>query len=127
MSHRYLLTSLLIASILAGLAGDAWALRCERRLVSLGHTPGEVVARCGRPQEVLHLVEHRLIELPPTCEREGPRYQAIPVAVEQWVYDFGPHRLRVLLVFEGGRLREERSLGYGHAANAARWTARARP
>lgn len=38
-------------------------------------------------------------------------YQEVEVLVEEWIYNFGSARLRKLLRFENGRLKDIESLG----------------
>ena len=38
----------------------------------------------------------------------------ISIAVEEWIYNFGPHRLMHLLRFENGYLVRMGTLGYGN-------------
>ncbi|SDM34899.1 Protein of unknown function [Geoalkalibacter ferrihydriticus] len=95
---KLFLTSFVALLILA--AAPAWALRCDGRLVNTGDHKIEVLAKCGEPvwQERWQddVFERRFFD---TLERRS-------VVVEEWIYDFGPHRLLYLLRFRNGRLTD---------------------
>jgi hypothetical protein len=44
----------------------------------------------------------------------GARTLTVPVLVEIWTYNFGPHRLMYRLHMVEGVLRDIRTLGYGY-------------
>lgn len=101
-------------------AADA-TLRCDNKLVHEGDSRYEVKSLCGEPDDVQHRTEarrvQRAVERP--CAR-GPGScvvvvdHAVEIAVEEWVYDFGPRRFMQYLTFEGGQLVAVRSGSYGH-------------
>ena len=39
--------------------------------------------------------------------------ETVQVVIEEWVYNFGSTRFMQLLIFEDGKLREVKDLGYG--------------
>ena len=93
-----ILTSLWVAS--AASAVSTGGLRCGTRLVSLGDTPYEVQAICGPPDARQQRTEVRAVQhqvrVPCADGRRGActaRVEnTIEVAVEEWLYDFGPRR-----------------------------------
>lgn len=117
-----LLISLLVAS--AASAVSTGGLRCGTRLVSLGDTQYEVQAICGPPDSRQQRTEVRTVQhqvrVPCADGRRGwcaARVEnAIEVAVEEWLYDFGPRRFVQHLIFEQGRLVHVESGERGHKA-----------
>src|SRR5690242_13467274 len=97
-------------------AGEAHALWCQQRLVSIGDSPFRVRTLCGEPASVATRVEQRSVD---TVRRiDGAQVvvvesHTVTVAVEEWVYDFGPERLTRRLVFENGVLRSVQTGRYG--------------
>lgn len=76
------------------------AMKCGNRLVSIGDTKAEVVAKCGEPF-FADLVATEITSL------EGSSGQgSVEVAVEQWTYDPGPKRFMQLLTFRAGVLEK---------------------
>jgi hypothetical protein len=98
--------------VVFGAMGLAWALDCEGRLVSLGHTPWEVQATCGEPTQVEDGLE---IILKPVHDPAGHMVGRLPMAVPKsvWTYNFGPSRLIYLLTFREGKLVKIETGGYG--------------
>ncbi len=118
---------LLLCCILL-LAEPALAMRCGSRLVSDGAPQAKVLKYCGEPESI----QVR------TILRAGfPRYRAqlgvsdtrsigysrellyadrsyVEVVVEEWTYNFGPHRLMRIVHFENGRVTSVTRLGYGY-------------
>jgi len=89
------------------------AIRCGHELVKLGDYKGDVLARCGEPESIetrtkivgstLHH-PHRTLDL----------HEYEEIQIEEWIYNFGTHRLRQYLRFENGELKEIKSLGRGY-------------
>lgn len=81
-------------------ADQAVALRCGQQLVVAGDSRARAIEICGEPDFVDRMQVH-----------------ATPyghsVAQQDWYYNFGPHRLVVVLGIRGGRIVSERSDGYG--------------
>jgi hypothetical protein len=65
-------------------------MRCGNRIVQTGDTKLTVLAICGEP-EMREVVGYR----------EGPDYS---LAIEEWTYLLGRHRLIRILTFEGNHL-----------------------
>lgn len=93
---------------------DAWAFRCGSRIVDTGISKPKVRAMCGEPSNI----ETRSItQVEKCCTSEGGYYTDTlqePVDIEEWTYNFGPHRLMLLLHFKNGSLKTIESLGYGY-------------
>jgi len=90
----------------------AYALRCGRDLVLLGDYKDEVMARCGTPDSIetrTKIIGSTLHH--PRRTLDIQEYEEIQI--EEWLYNFGPSRLRQYLRFENGQLKEIRSLGRG--------------
>lgn len=110
---------LLVAVGLFGVS-DAWALRCQGRIVSLGDTRYEVMAKCGPPsfveeryEERIGISEGRLYLYDPGEKRYLRPWVVQQVLIEEWTYNFGPHSLMYILRFENGILDRIRTGDYG--------------
>jgi len=89
------------------------AMRCGRNLINLGDYKNDVIDLCGEPETI----EKRTKVIGSTLHH--PRrtldiQQFEEIQVEEWVYNFGPHRLQQYLRFENGELKEIKSLRRGH-------------
>lgn len=108
--------------ILLGVLGTshAWALRCQGRIVSLGDTRYEVMAKCGPPsfveeryEERMGLSEGRHYLYDPGERRYLRPWVVKQVLIEEWTYNFGPHSFMYHLRFENGILDHIRTGDYG--------------
>lgn len=118
----------LAAIIFMLIAPAAFALRCGSDLIDEGMRKVEVEQKCGAPVSQDTHTEYRTIRK----RRSGPveyqdqydlrnRYnresqeveETIAVVVDEWVYNFGSTRFMQLLIFEDGRLKQIKDLGYG--------------
>jgi hypothetical protein len=110
-------------------APAALALRCGSNVIDAGMRKIEVEQKCGPPASQDSHVEHRTVRkrrsgqvdyadqysIRNRYDRESQEVEeTIDVVVEEWVYNFGSSRFMQLLVFEDGRLKEVKDLGYGH-------------
>jgi hypothetical protein len=98
-------------------AGDG--LRCGSKLVSTGDTSSEVRSVCGAPDYVAQHNEKRTVRQARSVPCAAGVCvvmveDTVDVPVEEWTYDFGPHRFLQFLRFEQGRLVRVTSGGYGH-------------
>lgn len=96
--------------------GSAYALRCGSELVSEKDVKIEVVRKCGDPVSVEAWTAYEVLHRS-SRHRQHPTVQdeiVVPIAVEEWTYNFGPHRLMHVLRFENGYLVKIRTLGYGY-------------
>ncbi|MDX1656023.1 MAG: DUF2845 domain-containing protein, partial [Candidatus Competibacteraceae bacterium] len=100
-----------ILLLLLGSVQPALALRCGTDLVLEGDHKVEVLATCGEPEyRDRFVIYQRVPELGHHREEE----LLVPVQVEEWVYNFGPHRFMRRLLFHDGRLFKIETLSYGH-------------
>lgn len=100
----------------------AWALRCGSRLVVEGMHELQVVAICGDPvstRQLGHVLRPYIIKQPVGISvahgmrhTYGGYHQELDV--KEMLFNFGPHKLMRLIRFEGGRLTEIRTAGYGY-------------
>lgn len=109
MKNNFLLT----LTVLLLLHVDvAWALRCNRQLVSEGDYTMQVVQKSGEPDYTERRVEYRGTRLrgsgwnPPGLAFET----LIPVNIDEWIYNFSPQQFVQLLVFQNGRLARIKDL-----------------
>jgi hypothetical protein len=106
----------IVAALLGGVAAPAHAMRCGAALVDVGQYQYEVLDRCGEPVDQYAKTVYRAINYRDVYDasRRVHRFRdelnlsplVVPVAVEIWIYDFGPHRLLRRLSFEDGQLVE---------------------
>ncbi len=97
----------LCAGCLVLLSTPAFALRCGTRLIQVGDEKEEVEARCGPPFRKEVWEQELILTVSDAVERSRI------VTVEEWVYNFGPNRLMMLLKFEGKRLKNIETRGRG--------------
>jgi hypothetical protein len=116
--------AILIGTLTAAAASAAstGGMRCGTRLVSVGDTQYEVQALCGPPDASQQRTEFRTVRHPVRVPCADGRKawctafveDAIEVAVEEWIYDFGTRRFLQHLTFEQGRLVKVESGERGH-------------
>lgn len=109
---KYFSCSLVMVLILA-YANTSWALRCGRKIVSIGDHKIDVQKKCGLPV----LTERRTKIVGETLHHPGrtldiEKYREI--VVDEWTYNFGSRNFMQLLRFENGFLTEIEDLGYGY-------------
>jgi len=105
------------------LSAAAESLRCGEALIAEGTSEAEVAARCGQPSQIRRqtLYSERAAVLPGgALPGNGPPLPPVVVtrsgsemAVETWIYNFGPNRLMQSIRFENGVVVKIESLGYG--------------
>jgi hypothetical protein len=80
---------------------------CGDRVISVGDTAAEVMAKCGEPfrQDRREEVVSRRID-------DGTVLK-VSVTVEEWTYDFGPNRFLRIFSFRNGTITNIRTGGYG--------------
>ena len=111
-------TSLIYAAVLLGTIlniAPAYALRCDRYVISEGDLTVEVLRHCGEPVSVEEWQEYRHQQI---YDYELGYYvrqpYGKPVHMEEWIYNFGPRRLMRKLTFRDGELIKIETLGYGY-------------
>lgn len=113
-------TALLGALLLT--SESAWALRCGSRLIQEGMHETRVIELCGHPvstRQVGYVLRPYIIQVPVgisvsqgTRHVYGGYHQELDV--KEMLFNFGPHKLMRLIRFEGGRLTDVKTAGYGH-------------
>ena len=107
--------ALLLIGLLS-VAAPAWSdsFRCGVRLVTDGTTMAEVHSLCGEPAAVVR----REVWRRPSMWINGRRYHVsddeVPVPVEYWTYNLGPHRLMRRVRFEDGVVTDIETLEHGY-------------
>jgi Protein of unknown function (DUF2845) len=98
-------------------------MSCQDRIISTGSSAYDVQFLCGAPDFVDHRSEVQTVRRPVSVPCYTPRgigrciayvEDAVEVAVEEWTYDFGPHRFVRYLTFAQGRVVAIRAGSYGH-------------
>ena len=103
----------MVTVLLLAMGSTANAFRCGNRIVTEGDTRLDVLARCGRPSDVVtsSLQRHRsYYRNYRVYSADG--YEDLPV--EYWTYNLGPNRLMQRLRFIDGTLVDIETLGYGY-------------
>lgn len=118
--HKAIPTIGLICGLL--IAADARALRCGSRIVQEGMTDVQVIELCGEPHSEHHLgfvLRPYIVRRPAgigglhsTRRSYGGYHQEL--AVTEMLFNFGPRKLMRRIRFEGGRLTNIETAGYGH-------------
>ena len=105
---------LLLGFLFVAGAGTAdAAFRCGNRLVQIGDHEMEVLQKCGEPEfkdERIGYTGERLRH--PRGALEIEEYEQI--IIHEWIYNFGPRRLKQRLLFENGILKEINDLERGY-------------
>jgi hypothetical protein len=110
----------LVLSLYLGHASPADAfdgMRCKNKLVSEGDAPYRVRSLCGEPDQATVRVEYRTVRQrvphPALPGRFVEAERTVEVQIEEWIYDFGPHKFVRRVIFEQGRLVRVLSESYG--------------
>lgn len=75
---------------------------CQKAIHSKGDTTGEVVLRCGLPDQKYEWSQQIVVG-------KADRSRSIEVPFERWIYNLGPHRFLRILTFRKGRLIEKKT------------------
>lgn len=112
----------LMVLALIAMSDPAWALRCGNRLVKEGMHEAQVIELCGEPSSVRQLgfvLRPYIVRRPAgkfghraTRYTYGGYHQEL--LVTEMLYNFGPHRLMRIIRFEGGRVSNIETAGYGY-------------
>lgn len=114
--------SIWIASVMLLVCDAAFALRCGNRLVKDGMPEAQVIELCGEPvsiRPVGHVLRPYIVKVPAGISVShgmkhiygGYHYN---LEVTEMLFNFGPHKLMRLIRFEGGRVADIRTVGYGY-------------
>ena len=101
--------------IWAAAAPPAAAFYCGSNLVLEGDYLPQVLQKCGEPSFRQNRVEFRSVVLRGSGVNQPGLdiVSQVQVYVDDWTYDFGPHRFMQSMYFENGRLMQVKDLGYG--------------
>lgn len=111
-------------SVALMIANPAAALRCDRKVISEGMRQIEIRKYCGEPTDTQERTAVRA-GIPRRQGRTNPNDNSQQellindrsyeeVVVEEWTYNFGPHRLMVVVRFVNGQVTDIEDLGYGY-------------
>jgi hypothetical protein len=92
----------------------SFGFRCGNKLVAIGDTKVEVLAKCGQP-DLIETEEMR--EVVTSADKDD--LQKITTIVETWIYDLGPDRFVKILKFEGATLISIEDGSYGSASTGS--------
>ena len=103
---------IVVVSFVVLLVSETEAFYCGARVVSIGDPQVSVQRKCGDPDTTEWRISYRAL---PTQDPYSGELVTVytPVAIEVWLYNFGPQRFMEELSFENGRLMSIQSLGYG--------------
>lgn len=95
---------------------ESWALRCDRQLVLEGEVKFQVLRKCGEPDFSETRIEYRSVKLRGSgIQQPGVDFETVvPIYIDEWIYNFGPHQFMQRLIFENGRLVRIFDLDYGY-------------
>ncbi|NOK21443.1 DUF2845 domain-containing protein [Corallococcus carmarthensis] len=112
---RALPAALVVACLALPSLVHASALRCDNKLVSEGASKTDALAKCGEPVSKESKTEYvsRKVKAKTPTEEDSTEVTA-STTVEEWTYNFGPHRLMQVAIFRDGRLVDVRSGSYGY-------------
>ncbi|RKH61159.1 DUF2845 domain-containing protein [Corallococcus aberystwythensis] len=117
---RTLPFALVVACLALPSLVHASALRCDNKLVSEGASKADALAKCGEPvtkeTRTEYVTNKSKVSTGRTREdrEEASTEVTTSTTVEEWTYNFGPHRLMQVATFRDGRLVDVRSGSYGY-------------
>jgi len=91
----------------------SFGFRCGNKLVAIGDTKGEVLAKCGKPDLI---AKDEMREVLSSADEDNLQQITSTTRVETWTYDLGPNRFIKILTFEGARLTRIEDGSYGSAS-----------
>ena len=103
------LTGLVVLTLSGTAAGSS--IRCGTRIISEGDHVARLLRYCGEPD-----IAHTRRALRPFYSLTGATYYpgfTEEVWIEEWTYNFGPHKLMRLVTLENGVVIDIKHLGYG--------------
>lgn len=93
-------------------ASPAHAFRCGTRIITRGDHADKLLQYCGDPASVQTRLAQRSL-----MTNVGGLYVpgfAEEVVIEEWTYNFGPHKFMRVVRLENGFVAEVKQLGYGY-------------
>ncbi len=106
MRTVFLLLAVAMFALLPGVVA-ASGYRCEGKIISVGDTSGELIAKCGEPDWKQSHTE----EIIKTFDKDDKR--KILIDVEEWTYNLGPQRFMRIFKLRNGRVVDIRLGDYG--------------
>jgi len=94
----------------AAFASGIDSMFCNGGLISTGDTAGEVIAKCGQPAYATQRDAKRVTDI----DRRGHDKIVTTVAIDDWLYNFGPNRFQYRVILENGFVVRIESLDYGY-------------
>jgi len=114
VNTRCLSAAVLVAALLVFPAPSrAQYLRCGSDVVAVGDRKFDLLQRCGEPALKESRTKERAVKSWDP-ERRTLREVRITVEVEEWTYNFGPHRFYYVVRMEDGRIFKIESGGRGY-------------
>ncbi|RKH17928.1 DUF2845 domain-containing protein [Corallococcus sp. CA047B] len=111
---RALSASLVVACLALPSLVHASSLRCDNKLVSEGASTDDALIKCGEPMSRRTRTEYASTRYKQkTAHEEVSTEVGRSSTIEEWTYNFGPHRLMQVAIFRDGRLVDVRSGNYG--------------
>jgi hypothetical protein len=103
-----LLAGLIFLQLPASVAAQqTGSMSCRNGIVSINDTIPDVVKKCGLPA-----FQDRREETFSGGQRHGRSYEII--AVDDWIYNFGPQEFMYEVTFQNGRVAKIESLDHGY-------------
>ena len=101
----------LVVTLLLTMSTCAHALRCGSRLIDEGDHVSKLLRYCGNP----YLVQPRLtqVALGATIGHTILLGRYEDIVIEEWTYNFGPHKLMPIVRIGNGIVIDIRHIGYG--------------
>jgi hypothetical protein len=103
-----LIIALAMIALLPGVSSASGYL-CEGKIISVGDTSSDLIAKCGEPDWKQSSTE----EIITTIDKDTTK--KILIAVEEWTYNLGPDRFIRIFKLKNGRVVDIRQGGYGYA------------
>lgn len=108
---QFILAALIIMAVHSlGFATDTDTMFCSGGIISIGDTAGEVLSKCGQPATSTAREERQFGAR--SIYNHGRTYST--VAIDDWIFNFGPNQFQYQLVLENGRVARIESLDYGY-------------
>ena len=90
-------------------------LRCGTKLANLGDSTSRVSHICGEPEYKQRRSVYRTLGGQVSrASNSAYRETTIEIVIDEWLYNFGPNRLKQTVIFENGRLESVEKEGYGY-------------
>ena len=111
---RAWLAPLALSMLFLPTRGDAASLRCGSDLISDGASKADVLLKCGEPMLKESRTEYEGVKAKyKGTQTDVTTERVVQKNIDEWTYNFGPHRLMQVVVFENGKLVDVRSGTYG--------------